>query len=116
MKEGGDTVESKLESSPPQARLIVEVFTYLQILDVLSTLIGFSLGKSEASPFIRLLIRWGPVAGLVASKIFAAGFLMVCIFLKRWNLIKLINYWYAALVVWNLFVALRVRQNLCGSL
>ena len=31
----------------------VIVFLYLQILDVLSTLIGFSLGNTEASPFVR---------------------------------------------------------------
>ena len=45
----------------------VTIFVYLQILDVLSTLIGFSLGNTEASPFVRLLIQWGPVTGLAIS-------------------------------------------------
>lgn len=83
------------------------IFLYLQLLDVLSTLIGFSLGNTEASPFVRLLIRFGPVAGLVLSKAVALG-LVVCFTLKRMRMIRFINYWYAGLVFWNLFVVLTV--------
>jgi hypothetical protein len=93
--------------------MLLEVFLYLQILDVVSTLIGFSLGNTEASPFIRLLLRWGPVTGLVCSKLFAAGCLLVCIQLNRWGFIRWINYWYAALVTWNLYIILKVL-NSCG--
>jgi hypothetical protein len=32
---------------------LIEVFLYLQVLDILSTLIGFSLGNEEASPMVR---------------------------------------------------------------
>ena len=92
-------------------RTLLEVFLYLQILDVMSTLIGFSLGNTEASPFIRLLIRWGPVTGLVCSKLFAAGCLTICILLHRWGFIRWINYWYAALVMWNLVIILRVLNS-----
>ena len=49
-------------------RRALEVFLYLQVLDVMSTLIGFSLGNAEASPFIRLLVRWGPLAGLESGR------------------------------------------------
>jgi hypothetical protein len=86
----------------------VAVFVYLQALDVLSTLIGFSLGNTEASPFVRLLIRFGPVAGLVLSKAVALGLVAVCFAIKRMRLIRLINFWYAALVVWNLVTVLTV--------
>jgi len=86
----------------------ISVFLYLQILDVLSTLIGFSLGNTEASPFVRLLIRWGPVTGLVLSKMVAIGLVAVCYAFKRMPLIRLINYWYAALVIWNLYTVLAV--------
>ena len=41
-------------------RHLIEVFLYLQVLDILTTLIGFSLGNSEASPFVRLMVHWGP--------------------------------------------------------
>jgi len=46
-------------------RQLIEVFLYLQVLDILTTLIGFSLGNGEASPMVRLLIRWGPLNGLL---------------------------------------------------
>ncbi len=91
--------------------ILLEVFLYLQVLDVVSTLIGFSLGNSEASPFIRLLIHWGPVTGLILSKLFAVACLSACIVLKRWDFIRWINYWYAALVMWNLCTVLRVLQS-----
>jgi len=86
----------------------VAIFVYLQILDVLSTLIGFSLGNTEASPFVRLLVRFGPAAGLVLSKVVALGLVAACFLLKRMRMIRFINYWYAGLIVWNLFVVLNV--------
>ena len=86
----------------------VTIFVYLQILDVLSTLIGFSLGNTEASPFVRLLIQWGPVTGLAISKAVALGLVAACFVLKRMRMIRFINYWYAGLIVWNLFVVLNV--------
>jgi hypothetical protein len=86
----------------------LSVFLYLQALDVLSTLIGFSLGNTEASPFIRLMIRWGPVTGLALSKAVAIGLVAVCFAIKRTRLIRLINFWYAAVVIWNLYTVLAV--------
>src|SRR5579871_6093732 len=92
-------------------RFLLEVFVYLQILDVMSTLIGFSLGNPEASPFIRLLIRFGPVTGLICSKGFAAACALLCIAIKRWEVIRWINCWYAVLVAWNLFTIWRVLNS-----
>src|SRR5689334_5370339 len=89
-------------------RGLLEAFFFLQFLDVMSTLIGFSLGNTEASPFIRILIRLGPVTGLICSKLFATACLLGCIIFNRWTLIHWINYWYAAVVTWNLYVVLRV--------
>jgi len=92
-------------------RHLIEVFLYLQILDILSTLIGFSLGNSEASPFVRLLVHWGQLAGVVLSKIVAVGIAFICLLLRRRKLILWINYFYAALVVWNLYTTLRVLSE-----
>jgi len=92
-------------------RGILEVFAYLQLLDILSTWIGFSLGNGEVSPFIRLMIQWGPLAALIVSKAIAFGLVIVCLVLKRGYLIRWINYWFAALVVWNLLTDLRVLQS-----
>ncbi len=92
-------------------RILLEVFLYLQILDVISTLIGFSLGNPEASPFIRLMVRWGPVPGLVGSKLVAVACVWICIRLNRWGLVRWINYWYGGLVIWNLYTIWRVLNT-----
>ena len=92
-------------------RQLIEVFLYLQVLDILSTLIGFSLGNGEASPFVRLMVRWGPVYGLVLSKIVAVGLASACLLMGRRHLLLWINYWYAAVVAWNLYTTLRVLNG-----
>jgi hypothetical protein len=86
----------------------VEVFVYLQLLDLLTTMIGLKLGLAEASPFIRALMTIGPEFGLLLSKLVGLGLGAICIALKRPRVIRLINYWYAALVVWNLALLLKV--------
>jgi hypothetical protein len=96
---------------PGERRLLVEIFLYLQILDVLTTLLGFSLGISEGSPFIQMMIRFGPVQGLVLSKILAVALAGACLWMGKRNLIRWIIYWYAALVVWNLTLILRTLNQ-----
>src|SRR6185369_17673991 len=79
---------------------ITQVFIYLQLLDLLTTLVGFKLGASEASPFIRMLMHAGPAAGVIGSKLVALALGGVCVYSKKLNLIRWVSYWYAALVVW----------------
>jgi hypothetical protein len=86
--------------------VIIQAFIYLQALDLITTLIGFRLGASEASPFIRVLMHVGPVAGVALSKALALGFGALCVYWKRQRLIRLATYWYSALVLWNLLVIL----------
>ena len=80
----------------------IEVFFYLQALDFLTTLIGLKLGIPEASPFIRSLMHFGPSVAVAASKIAALVLAGACFKLKRSHLLRYVNYWYAAVVVWNL--------------
>jgi hypothetical protein len=82
--------------------LSIQVFSYLQVLDALTTWLGFRVGLSEASPFIHLMMQWGPLTGLLASKVVAFTLGGYCVYRKRFHVINWINYWYAALVVWNL--------------
>ena len=84
----------------------VQLFLYLQVLDLLTTLAGFRLGAVEASPFVRLLMHAGPQAGVVAAKLGAVALAASCVVLRRAHLIRWICYWYAALVVWNLAIML----------
>ncbi len=85
---------------------LIYIFAYLQVLDLLTTLVGFRLGAAEASPFIRLMMHFGPAAGVVLSKLFALCLGGVCVYLKKQYLIRWITYWYGGLVVWNLTVML----------
>ena len=90
------------------AMLMIQVFLYLQVLDLLTTLVGFKLGLSEASPFVRLLTELGPLLGVVMSKGIALGLGAVCVSTGRLRLISWINYWYAGLVTWNLCAILHI--------
>jgi hypothetical protein len=91
--------------------MVLQFFVYLQLLDFLTTLMGFQLGASEASPFIRMLINFGPAVGVALSKGIALALGGVCIWLKKDRIIGWINYWYAGLVVWNLCIIMRLLMN-----
>ena len=88
--------------------MLVQVFIYLQLLDLITTLLGFQLGASEGSPFIRLLTHIDPSLGVALSKVIALGLGAVCVWLKKDRIMGWINYWYAGLVVWNLCVIMRL--------
>jgi len=85
---------------------IFQIFVYLQLLDLLTTLVGFRMGAAEASPFIRILMHFGPAVGVAASKLLALVLGVVCIRANKAHLVKWVTYWYGALVVWNLVVIL----------
>jgi len=85
--------------------LVLQIFLYLQILDFMTTILGFRVGAAEASPFIAKMMHVSsPVMGVAASKLLAIALAGVCLMTQRQKLVTLINYWYAGLVVWNLGV------------
>ena len=89
----------------------IYIFVYLQLLDFLTTLVGFRLGASEASPFIAKLIHVSsPVMGVAASKVLGLAIGGLCIATNRARLVGWINYWYAGLVVWNLCMIMIAGQ------
>ena len=85
---------------------VTYIFIYLQLLDLLTTFVGFKMGAAEASPFIRTLMHLGPGFGVAASKLLALGLGGLCVYTKREHIIKWISFWYAGLIVWNLMVVL----------
>lgn len=87
--------------------LTLQVFVYLQVLDFLTTLVGFRVGASEASPFIAHLMHvTSPTVGVGVSKLAGVAIGALCLATDRARLIGWINYWYALLVVWNLCIIL----------
>jgi len=89
----------------------LQVFFYLQLLDFMTTLIGMRLGLGEASPFIRYLMQVGPSAGLAVSKVIAFALCGICLWTNKRRLVRWINYWYAALVAWNMFLIAGVLRT-----
>jgi len=93
--------------------LIVQVFVYLQILDFLTTMVGFRIGAHEASPFIVKLIHISsPAIGVAASKMVGLAIGGLCVATNRVRLLSFANYWYAALIVWNLVMILMAPGHL----
>jgi hypothetical protein len=94
----------------------IPIFIYLQLLDFLTTLVGFKLGASEASPFIvKLMHATSPAMGVAASKLVGLALGGLCILLNRARLVGWINYWYAGVIIWNLFVILAAGNRLVAA-
>lgn len=85
----------------------IEVFLYLQLLDFFTTVIGIRLGAQEGSPLTRWLINAGPVIGVAVSKLLACAAAGYCIWRGKQRIILWSNYWYAALIIWNLTIILQ---------
>ena len=85
--------------------ITIQVFVYLQFLDFVTTMVGFSVGAGEASPFIgKLMHLSSPAAGVGASKVLALVVGGICLCTNRSRIVGWINYWYAGLVLWNLMI------------
>jgi hypothetical protein len=93
---------------------IYQVFVYLQLLDLLTTLLGFRVGAAEASPFIRLMMHAGPAVGVIASKVLALGIGALCAYANKAHIVRWISYWYSGLVIWNLMVMLSASGHAGG--
>jgi hypothetical protein len=83
-------------------------FSYLQLLDVLTTLAFLTSGGHEANPLVRLamMAARSPLAGLVAIKLCAVATAVYCTRTARVRTLRRINLLFAALVVWNLVALL----------
>jgi hypothetical protein len=81
-------------------------FVALQVLDILTTLIGMAMGAQEGSMFLGRLMRAGPVAALLISKILAVFLVAVALRFKRPRIVVFLNFWFAAVVTWNLAIIL----------
>ena len=88
-------------AEPSDWSLSLQMFVYLQALDLLSTWSGLRMGMQEASPFIHLLMSLGPAVGVLAGKVIAVLLGGYCVWSGRARVIQYINWWFAALVAWN---------------
>jgi hypothetical protein len=80
------------------------LYTYLQAMDVLSTVAFLISGVQEANPLVRwaLTAFSNPVSGLLAVKVIAMMLGLYCFGAGRIRLLRRVNMAFAALVAWNL--------------
>ena len=86
-------------------------YSYLQMLDLLTTVAFMLHGVHEANPVVRFALQSSshPLGGLLAVKIMALGLGIYCWRCGRDRLLTRINVLFAIVVAWNL-VALIVGR------
>lgn len=79
-------------------------FSYLQVLDFLTTIAFLLHGVQEANPLVRLALfsMPNPIGALVTVKVLALGLGLFCWRMGRDRLLMRINIMFAVLVAWNL--------------
>lgn len=86
----------------PFPRPSLSLFVALQVLDLLTTMIGLQMGAAEGSVFIGRLIQTSPMTGLLIAKIVAVILVALAVKFHRPRIIVVLNYWSALVVAWNL--------------
>jgi Domain of unknown function (DUF5658) len=84
-------------------QLLVQ-FSYLQILDFMTTIAFLVHGIPEGNPLVRAALRYSPypLGGLLAVKLMALGLGVYCWKYGRQRILSRINMLFAVVVVWNL--------------
>ena len=79
-------------------------YSYLQMLDLLTTFAFLLRGVQEGNPMVRFAMRFSshPLGGLLAVKMLALGLGFYCWRCGRSRLLTRINILFAIVVAWNL--------------
>ena len=79
-------------------------FSYLQVLDFLTTVAFLVNGIQEANPFVRFVLKFGasPISGLIVVKLLAILLGIYCWRMGRQRLLSRINAMFALVIAWNL--------------
>lgn len=78
-------------------------YSYLQVLDFLTTIAFLMNGVREGNPIVRAAIHWSPnpLAGLLAIKLAAVALGVFCWRMGRQRMLFRVNVLFAAVVAWN---------------
>jgi hypothetical protein len=79
-------------------------FSYLQVLDFLTTVAFLLMGVREGNPLVRFALQLGPTPlhGLAVVKIAALALGIYCLKVGRARLLSRMNIMFAIVVAWNL--------------
>ena len=79
-------------------------YSYLQVLDLLTTLAFMLHGVREGNPLVRMMMHLtaNPLNGLLLVKVVAIGLGLYCWKVGRSRLLTRINILFALIVAWNL--------------
>ncbi len=81
----------------------IVLFSYLQLLDLMTTIAFLLLGVHEANPVLKFAFSVGnPVSGLLLVKFAAIALGFYCWHMGRERLLLRMNVLFALLVAWNL--------------
>ena len=78
-------------------------YSYLQVLDLLTTLAFLLHGVREGNPLVRMMMHFtaNPLNGLLVVKLLAVVLGLYCWKLGRGKLLARINLAFALIVAWN---------------
>ena len=79
-------------------------YSYLQVLDFLTTIAFLIQGVREANPIVQLAMRYAPnpLGGLLLVKLLAIGLGLYCWKVGKQRLLSRMNIMFAVVVAWNL--------------
>jgi uncharacterized protein DUF5658 len=79
-------------------------YSYLQVLDFLTTVAFLMNGVKEGNPLVRLALAAtpNPIGGLLLVKVLAVMLGVFCWWVGRERLLSRINILFAILIAWNL--------------
>lgn len=79
-------------------------YSYLQLLDLLTTMVFLLLGVREGNPLVRFSIgaAGSPLAGLLLIKGGAVALALFCWWSGRMRLLSRVNLFFAVVIAWNL--------------
>ena len=82
-------------------------YSYLQVLDFLTTIAFLLHGIHEGNPLVRVVLKYAPhpLGGLLAIKILAVCLGMYCWHGRRQRLLSRMNMLFAVVVLWNIAAA-----------
>ena len=87
---------------------LIAQFSYLQVLDLLTTMIFLSAGLQEGNPLVNVALRSAghPLQALLFVKALACGIAFYCWRAGRHAVLARANWFFAGIVAWNIVALL----------